>query len=68
MLVEGAAKLLQSFIDEGVWDEVRIIKNQSLTADKGLAGPLLPEKLVREERKIDTDTLHIFYNAKNLFL
>ncbi len=64
-MVEGGAKLLQSFIDEGVWDEARIINNQSLTVGNGLAGPVLPEKLVQEERNIDTDTLHIFYNAKN---
>jgi diaminohydroxyphosphoribosylaminopyrimidine deaminase / 5-amino-6-(5-phosphoribosylamino)uracil reductase len=64
VIVEGGAKLLQSFIDEGMWDEARVIKNESLTAGNGLAGPMLPGKLLQEESKIDTDTLHIFYHAK----
>ena len=56
VIVEGGAKLLQSFIDEGVWDEARIIKNQSLTVGNGLAGPVLPEKLVQEESTTDRHT------------
>ena len=31
VLVEGGAKMLQSFIDEGLWDEVRVITNRQLT-------------------------------------
>ena len=30
ILVEGGARLLQSFIDEGLWDETRMITNESL--------------------------------------
>lgn len=39
ILVEGGAKLLQSFIDEMLFDEIRIITNQDLIIDEGLAVP-----------------------------
>ena len=29
-LIEGGAKLLQSFIDEQIWDEARVIENGKL--------------------------------------
>ena len=36
VIVEGGAKLLQSFIDEGMWDEARVIKNEELIINNGL--------------------------------
>ncbi|MEX6686319.1 bifunctional diaminohydroxyphosphoribosylaminopyrimidine deaminase/5-amino-6-(5-phosphoribosylamino)uracil reductase RibD [Danxiaibacter flavus] len=39
ILVEGGAKLLQSFIDEGYWDETRIITNEHLFVETGLPAP-----------------------------
>jgi len=44
VLVEGGARLLQSFIDAGVWDEARIITNTTLNIGDGLAAPALNEK------------------------
>jgi diaminohydroxyphosphoribosylaminopyrimidine deaminase/5-amino-6-(5-phosphoribosylamino)uracil reductase len=41
VLVEGGAKLLQSFIDEGYWDEARVITNNDLEIPGGLAAPAL---------------------------
>jgi len=50
VLVEGGARLLQSFIDEGMWDECRVITNQSMYIEKGLPGPAIKNtKRVREE-------------------
>ena len=42
LLVEGGAKLLQSFIDEGLWDEARIETAPFLLGD-GVAAPVLAE-------------------------
>ncbi|MBS1664689.1 MAG: RibD family protein, partial [Bacteroidetes bacterium] len=42
VLVEGGARLLQSFIDEGYWDEARVITNTELQLTGGLAAPVLP--------------------------
>ena len=64
ILVEGGAKLLQSFIDEGLWDEARIITNESLVIEQGLSAPeLIEHELVRTEN-IFTDRID-FYKSKN---
>lgn len=41
VLIEGGAALLQSFIDEGYWDEARVITNETLQIPDGLASPVL---------------------------
>jgi diaminohydroxyphosphoribosylaminopyrimidine deaminase/5-amino-6-(5-phosphoribosylamino)uracil reductase len=41
VLVEGGARLLQSFIDEGYWDEARVITNNDLEISGGLPAPVL---------------------------
>lgn len=41
VLVEGGARLLQSFIDAGLWDEARIITNKILLLHDGVAAPVL---------------------------
>jgi diaminohydroxyphosphoribosylaminopyrimidine deaminase / 5-amino-6-(5-phosphoribosylamino)uracil reductase len=47
VLIEGGGQLLQSFIDEGLWDETRIIKNTGLLIGTGVKAPLLKsEQLV----------------------
>jgi diaminohydroxyphosphoribosylaminopyrimidine deaminase/5-amino-6-(5-phosphoribosylamino)uracil reductase len=40
ILVEGGAKLLQSFIDEKLYDEIRIITNENMSAGNGLNAPI----------------------------
>ena len=62
VLIEGGAKLLQAFIDEGMWDEARVITNTELQISNGLASPSLKNhKLVREDR-IMSDQIHYFAN------
>jgi diaminohydroxyphosphoribosylaminopyrimidine deaminase/5-amino-6-(5-phosphoribosylamino)uracil reductase len=39
ILVEGGAKLLQSFIDSGLWDEIRIITNTEMVLEEGISSP-----------------------------
>jgi diaminohydroxyphosphoribosylaminopyrimidine deaminase/5-amino-6-(5-phosphoribosylamino)uracil reductase len=43
VLVEGGARLLQSFIAAGLWDEARIITNTNLLLHDGVAAPVLNE-------------------------
>jgi diaminohydroxyphosphoribosylaminopyrimidine deaminase/5-amino-6-(5-phosphoribosylamino)uracil reductase len=64
VLVEGGAKLLQSFIDEGVWDEAWVIKNEKLIINYGLAAPVLPAVVKIQELKIVSDTIQIFKPAR----
>lgn len=65
VLVEGGARLLQSLIDAGCWDEARVIRNDQLHIGKGLSGPQLSNAILKQETTIVTDTLRIFYHQKN---
>ena len=67
VIVEGGAKLLQSFIDEGVWDEARVIKNEKLIISNGLAAPELPVLASNHELKILTDSINTYFKEVNSF-
>lgn len=60
VLVEGGVKLLQSFIDTGTWDEVRVISNMQLTSGNGLAAPLLPVAVKAGEQILFADKIEIY--------
>lgn len=60
VIVEGGAKLLQSFIDEGMWDEARVISNKQLTIGNGLTAPKLMNDLKIGEQNILSDTIEIY--------
>jgi diaminohydroxyphosphoribosylaminopyrimidine deaminase / 5-amino-6-(5-phosphoribosylamino)uracil reductase len=60
VIVEGGARLLQSFIDEEIWDEARIISNKQLTIGNGLPAPKLINALKIEEQNIFSDTIEIY--------
>lgn len=61
VIVEGGSLLLQSFIDAGIWDEIRVITNRDLHVADGLWAPELPEIGAREEFELDSDTISIYY-------
>ena len=42
LLVEGGATVLQSFIDAGLWDEIRVEVNPSLELHDGVVAPSFP--------------------------
>lgn len=60
VLVEGGAKLLQSFIDEGLWDEARVIKNSKLKIHNGLNAPVLKNALEVFLQRNLSDTITIY--------
>ncbi|MBL0130130.1 MAG: bifunctional diaminohydroxyphosphoribosylaminopyrimidine deaminase/5-amino-6-(5-phosphoribosylamino)uracil reductase RibD [Chitinophagaceae bacterium] len=65
VLVEGGAKLLQSFIDEGIWDETRVVSSVELRPDSyrdssGLAAPVLANAIKTSEQMIITDKIEIY--------
>ncbi len=57
VLVEGGARLLESFIETDLWDEIRIIRNTQLKTGEGLAAPLLPPAALKKEIQLGTDLL-----------
>jgi diaminohydroxyphosphoribosylaminopyrimidine deaminase / 5-amino-6-(5-phosphoribosylamino)uracil reductase len=61
VLVEGGAKLLQSFIDERLWDEARVITGTAATASENyLRAPLLTNSIKKEETMLGNDKIEIF--------
>ena len=60
VLIEGGARLLQSFIDEGLWDEARVITNQELIIGEGLAAPVLQHHRLLHAENYLSDTIHIY--------
>ena len=66
VIVEGGARLLQSFIDEGIWDEVRVIKNEGLIINNGLSAPQLTIQNAAQKLKILNDSVNFYFNEVNL--
>ena len=60
VIVEGGARLIQSFLDEGMWDEARVITNTQLTISNGLPAPKLAFALKHSEQIIMNDTVSFF--------
>jgi diaminohydroxyphosphoribosylaminopyrimidine deaminase/5-amino-6-(5-phosphoribosylamino)uracil reductase len=64
VMVEGGARLLQSFLNEGCWDEARVITNEHLKIGKGLAAPGLGNALQTGEEELDSDRIR-FYTRRD---
>lgn len=62
VIVEGGARLLQSFIDEEIWDEARMIKNEKLIINNGLAAPEIKSEKIKEEMQVLDDAIKIYTN------
>jgi len=65
ILVEGGAQLHQSFIDEGIWDEARIITNTTLNTGNGLSAPQLKSGILCKEETIINDQINYYRNKRN---
>ena len=63
VMVEGGAKLLQSFIDDGIWDEIRIIQNNILTAGDGLNAPQPENAILVKSEELFSDTIETYMHA-----
>lgn len=62
VIVEGGAKLLQSFIDAEAWDEIRVIKNEELIINNGLGAPQMISGNIKEESMVAGDSIKIYYH------
>ena len=63
VLVEGGAKLLRSFIEDGLWDEIRIIHNYSLNAGDGLDAPKPENAILVGSGELFSDTIETYVPA-----
>jgi len=62
VLVEGGAFLLQSFLDEGIWDEARVITNEQLETGAGLPAPRFKGLHPVRHERIFSDTIRYYNN------
>ena len=58
VLVEGGAKLLQSFIDAGLWDMMRV-ETSPLTLGEGVKAPKV-DKIPSQSLTIDNNRIDYF--------
>jgi diaminohydroxyphosphoribosylaminopyrimidine deaminase/5-amino-6-(5-phosphoribosylamino)uracil reductase len=63
VIVEGGVKLLQSFIDEEMWDEARIINNEELIINNGLDAPALSNQKLMGSQKLFSDQITTYRNS-----
>jgi diaminohydroxyphosphoribosylaminopyrimidine deaminase/5-amino-6-(5-phosphoribosylamino)uracil reductase len=62
VLIEGGAKLLQSFIDKDLWDEARIIDNLQLRIENGIAAPVLKNDELFFEDQLLNNAIRYYKN------
>lgn len=65
VLVEGGAVTLQSFIDEKLWDEAKIIENQQLVIGGGLPAPILKQQQLVQQEVVNTDQITTYKQLLN---
>lgn len=64
LIIEGGSKLLQSFIDKGVWDEARV-EIAPVELKSGVNAPSLNKDFIVEEKKIESNLLLLYRNKDN---
>lgn len=64
ILVEGGAKLLQSFIDENYWDEARVITNDQLIIGDGINAPALKNQQLFKSENYFADNINYYKPAQ----
>ena len=58
LIIEGGAKTLQSFIDDDLWDEIRVETNLSMTFTEGTCAPKVPQNaIVVDVQTFDNNTI-----------
>jgi diaminohydroxyphosphoribosylaminopyrimidine deaminase/5-amino-6-(5-phosphoribosylamino)uracil reductase len=60
VLVEGGAKTLQSFIDQDLWDEARVITNGEIIIEEGVDAPAMKNFDLVQQEKFFTDEISYF--------
>ena len=56
VIIEGGTKLLQSFIDQNLWDEARIFTGNKWLGE-GVKGPVINGKFTSKENILDDELI-----------
>jgi diaminohydroxyphosphoribosylaminopyrimidine deaminase / 5-amino-6-(5-phosphoribosylamino)uracil reductase len=60
VLIEGGAQLLQSFIDEDLYDEIRTITNNDLKTTNGIPAPVAKKQELQNTIELQSDSIHFY--------
>jgi diaminohydroxyphosphoribosylaminopyrimidine deaminase/5-amino-6-(5-phosphoribosylamino)uracil reductase len=66
IIIEGGAKLLNSFIEKGLWDEARVFTAEQ-EIQHGIAAPILSNASKAFETEIESDLLELYINNNSLY-
>jgi diaminohydroxyphosphoribosylaminopyrimidine deaminase / 5-amino-6-(5-phosphoribosylamino)uracil reductase len=66
VIVEGGAKLLNSFISDGLWDEARVFTGDMKLSD-GVAAPVLKDKISAFSTMTGNDELQVYVNKDSRY-
>ncbi len=66
LIVEGGAKLLNTFIAKGLWDEARVITGDKVI-EHGIAAPVLSNAVAAFETALAEDTLQVYVNSDSKY-
>ncbi len=64
LIVEGGAKVLQSFIDANLWDEARVFHTPKRIGEGGIAAPILKDAMLQSNHQILDDQLNVYYRKE----
>ena len=59
LFVEGGARLLQSLIDAGLWDEARVFRGEQFF-EHGIQAPVIREKFQYDNYVFNTQLIHMY--------
>ena len=65
LIVEGGAETLRSFIDAGLWDEMRVETNLALTVARGTKAPVVPPSAEAFGHQAYGDNIIIEYKVRH---
>jgi diaminohydroxyphosphoribosylaminopyrimidine deaminase/5-amino-6-(5-phosphoribosylamino)uracil reductase len=61
VMIEGGATTLQSFIDESLWDEARVIINEELIIENGIAAPEMKNFILENQERYISDVINYYF-------
>lgn len=63
VIIEGGAKTLQSFIDKDLWDEARVITNEELIIENGIAAPEMKNFILEKQERYSSDLINYYLHV-----